>query len=58
MPRRHAHPTGSTRPATSYTGDVRALDSRERLTVLTPAVSVATIAAGYRPALHTSADPS
>ena len=41
-----------------YTCDVRALDSRERLTVLTPAVSVATIAAGYRPALHTSADPS
>ena len=36
---------------------MRALDSRERLTVLTPAVSVATIAAGYRPALHTSADP-
>ncbi len=41
-----------------YTGDARALDSRERLTVLTPAVSVAAIAAGYRPALHTSADLS
>ena len=43
-----------------YTGATRPVDADERLTVLTPAVSVATIAAGYRPALHASAasDPS